>query len=192
MTDVQSYKNLVYLLLSFPLGIIYFVLLTTGFSVGLGTLIIWIGAFVLLGTFLAVRGCVMLERGLATGLLRTYVAPRQAPSREGASAWERTKRLVIDSRTWLGILYLLVKFPLGIVSFVMLATLVSLPLGLLLTPLLVAFPWNEMTVGSWQVDTLAEASLFAIAGIPLSAVCLHTLNGVAWLHARWARLCIGQ
>jgi predicted Ser/Thr protein kinase len=192
VTDVQSYKNLVYLLLSFPLGIIYFVLLTTGFSVGLGTLIIWIGAFVLLGTFLAVRGCVMLERGLATGLLRTYVAPRQAPSREGASAWERTKRLVIDSRTWLGILYLLVKFPLGIVSFVMLATLVSLPLGLLLTPLLVAFPWNEMTVGSWQVDTLAEASLFAIAGIPLSAVCLHTLNGVAWLHARWARLCIGQ
>jgi len=46
LTEAQSYKNLAYLLLSFPLGIIYFVFLVTGFSYRFGVrLVVWIGAF---------------------------------------------------------------------------------------------------------------------------------------------------
>ena len=37
----QTYLNIFYLLLSFPLGIAYFVFLVTGLSVGFGLLIIW-------------------------------------------------------------------------------------------------------------------------------------------------------
>ncbi|HEU5199786.1 MAG TPA: sensor domain-containing protein, partial [Ktedonobacterales bacterium] len=39
----QTYLNILYLLMSFPLGIFYFVALITGISVGMSTVIIWIG-----------------------------------------------------------------------------------------------------------------------------------------------------
>ncbi len=39
----QSYINIFYLLLAFPLGIAYFVFLVTGISVGASLIIIWVG-----------------------------------------------------------------------------------------------------------------------------------------------------
>jgi hypothetical protein len=39
----ETYLNLIYLMLAFPLSIVYFTFLVTGLSVGFGTLIIWIG-----------------------------------------------------------------------------------------------------------------------------------------------------
>ena len=67
-----------YLLLSFPLGIIYFVSMITGLSVGIGTLIIWVGFFVLLGTFLLARGFGSMERGLVSSMLTDLGVPPTA------------------------------------------------------------------------------------------------------------------
>ena len=72
----QTLRNVLYLLLSFPLGLIYFVFVVVGLSLGLGTLIIWIGAFILLGVFLAVRGFTAFERKLASSLLQTTIPSR--------------------------------------------------------------------------------------------------------------------
>jgi hypothetical protein len=44
----ETYLNIIYLLLAFPLGTAYFVFLVTGLSLGLGLLIIWIGIPILL------------------------------------------------------------------------------------------------------------------------------------------------
>ena len=41
-TERQTYLNLLYLLLAFPLGIAYFVFLITGVSVGAGLLVVFI------------------------------------------------------------------------------------------------------------------------------------------------------
>ena len=40
VADPQSYLNIFYLLLAFPLGIAYFVFLVTGISVGTGLIVI--------------------------------------------------------------------------------------------------------------------------------------------------------
>ena len=53
----QTYLNLVYLLLAFPLGVFYFTLLVTGISLGFGLLIVWIGGFILAGMFVAWWAC---------------------------------------------------------------------------------------------------------------------------------------
>ncbi len=45
--DMQSYKNIGYLLCSFFLGLFYFVLLVPGICLGIGTLIIWLGVLVI-------------------------------------------------------------------------------------------------------------------------------------------------
>ena len=42
IAEPQSYINILYLLLAFPLGIAYFVFLVTGISVGAGLIIIWV------------------------------------------------------------------------------------------------------------------------------------------------------
>ena len=46
--DPRSYVNIFYLLLSFPLGLFYFVFLVTGISLGVGLTIIWVGIPILL------------------------------------------------------------------------------------------------------------------------------------------------
>ncbi|GER87484.1 hypothetical protein KDW_16460 [Dictyobacter vulcani] len=52
----QTLGNMLYLLLAFPLGLIYFVLMVVGLSVGASTLIIWIGLPILLLTMIGLRG----------------------------------------------------------------------------------------------------------------------------------------
>ena len=44
----QTYVNIGYVLLALPLGTAYFVFLATGMSVGLGTIVIWVGIPILL------------------------------------------------------------------------------------------------------------------------------------------------
>ncbi len=47
IAEPQSYINIFYLLLAFPLGIAYFVFLVTGISVGASLIIIWVGVPIL-------------------------------------------------------------------------------------------------------------------------------------------------
>ena len=64
-TDAQTYLNLLYLLLSFPLGIAYFVFLITGLSLGAGLLVIFVGVPILIGVLFACQGLGAFERLMA-------------------------------------------------------------------------------------------------------------------------------
>ena len=55
LTNSQTYKNLAYLLLSFPLGVFYFVFLITGISLGVSLAIIWIGIPIFIGVLMLSR-----------------------------------------------------------------------------------------------------------------------------------------
>ena len=46
--QLQTYLNILYLLLAFPLGLGYFVFLVTGLALGLGLFITWFGIVILL------------------------------------------------------------------------------------------------------------------------------------------------
>jgi hypothetical protein len=190
----QTWRNVVYLLLSFPLGIIYFVFLVTGLATGVGTLIVWVGAFVLLGTFLAVRGFTALERSLARSLLQTTIPFRRSryPAGQdiGKPVLARARDLLVSRESWAGIGYLFGKFPLGIVSFVLTVVFLSVPLAMLVTPLTLLIPGLDQEIGDWRIDTPAEAAPFAVAGFLLSFLSLHLLNGMAWVHSHWAMLCL--
>ena len=67
-----------YLLLSFPLGLTYFLVIVIGFSFSLGTLIIWIGVPLLCVTLYAVHGMAELERRITARLFNDPL-PLQAP-----------------------------------------------------------------------------------------------------------------
>ena len=189
LRNPQSYKNLAYMFLTFPLGVIYFSLLVTGFSAGLGTLVVWIGVPVLLGTLLFVRGALQLERGMTRLLLNTDI-PKITfkPLPAQATLWDRVKNLATCGRTWQGVFYLLTKFPLGIMTFVGSTVLFAIPFSLMASPALLAVFGVEQEINDWSIDTQSEAGAAAIVGLVLLPFSIAAINGIAWVNAQWAKL----
>ena len=203
----QSYVNVFYLLLSFPLGIAYFVFLVTGLSLGFGLLIIWVGVPVLVLVFLGTWVLVQLERGLAIGLLhediptvrRVDIADRNDSAGQNLSGaeralvggWRRLKRHLVDRLTWTGMLYLFLKFPIGIASFVVTVVLTAVTLSFLGAPF---YFWVDdgIDLGIWQVDSLPEAIVLTLIGIPMLFVSLHLMNAAAFLSGKLARVMLGR
>src|SRR2546423_15002627 len=107
-TSSQTYLNLLYLLLAFPLGIAYFVFLVTGLSMGAGLLVIFIGVPILIVVLLACLGLGAFERGMARMMLHVPIpSPSRFPS--GPGIWGKFKALFRDATTWKGFFYLLLK-----------------------------------------------------------------------------------
>ena len=74
LLEGRALRSLAFLVIGIPLGVAWFVLLVTGWSLGLGLLITLLGIPVLLVLGVAVRGAAALERRLADGLLGTRLA----------------------------------------------------------------------------------------------------------------------
>ena len=123
MNTERTYKstttsNIVYLLLSLPMGLLYFVITVVGLSVGLGTLVIWIGIPILFGTIVAIRGMAVIERRLVVSLLHFPVPYVQSRQREVHRTFlQYVKDMVRSPLTWTSTLYMLIKLPLGVISF---------------------------------------------------------------------------
>lgn len=199
----QSYINIFYLLLAFPLGIAYFVFLVTGISVGASLIIIWVGIPILALVFAGSWAMREFERILAVSLLKediphtiqgpsTGIVDQNLSSVESIfiGTWRRFKLHLTNRLTWTGMLYLFLKFPLGIGSFVMVVVLVSVTGALVGAPF---YYWVDdgIDLGNWQVDVVWEALILMLAGIPLAFISLHLMNGAAFLQGRLARVMLG-
>jgi hypothetical protein len=187
----RSYLNILYLLLAFPLGIAYFIFLSVGWSLGLGLLIIWIGlivlAIVLGGSWLFSA----FERQQAIHLLGAEVSPMWPDADKGnESVWKRFVAFLGNRVTWTGMVFLLLKFPLGVASFVVAITSLSVSISLLLAPFY--YRWDRPDFSFWVVDTLPEALLCSLIGALLLIMSLHLLNGLAWVWKGLSRVLLGQ
>ncbi len=191
----QAYLNLLYLLVAFPLGILYFVLLVSGLSVGIPLLIIWVGIPILLLVGALWWVLASFERFMAIHWLKEDVPAMARPSIEGADVWTRFKEYLANPVTWKSLLYLFMKFPLGVAAFVVLTTLISLTLAFLTMPFMYEF-LPEFQAGIvlspglpvWHIDSLNDALLVALIGLMLWPVTLHVTNGLAWVHAKFAKI----
>lgn len=182
--QARTYANLIYLLLSLPLGILHFTVLSTGLSAGLGLVITVLGLPILFFTLLGSWWLTALERRLAIGILGAEVPPMgPTPFQSGMGFRHDLGEFLKNPVTWTGLLYLgLIKLPLGIVSFVMTTALIAVSTSLLLVPFLYPLSFIEMdSIILWWVDTPAEAGLCFLAGLVLTYVSLLLLNGLAVL-----------
>ncbi len=160
--------RILYLLLSLPLGIAYFVFTVVLFAVGVGTLIIGIGIPILLVLFLVSQTFLDLERALGRSLLGLHI-PDPAPVSEPAGLLQRLLFRAGRLESWTGLLYLMLKLPLGIASFVLTIVLIVLPAafacGAVVSLFLTAVP-IEMGRSTYYLDPLTGAVLLGlIAGI---------------------------
>jgi hypothetical protein len=201
----QTYKNILYLALAFPLGLLYFVGLITGASLGIGLLITWVGLPILGVTLAGVVLGAGLEARLATNLvgidasLPTFLQEfevRDGIAAPGDGFLGAVKRLATAPTTWTSVILVLPKFVFGLVSFVALVLTGTISAVLLAAPLIYQNPSQtlgfaegitvgQFTVGPWVVDTLPEAFAVTAGGIVFLVVALNLLNVLARLQATY-------
>jgi two-component system, OmpR family, phosphate regulon sensor histidine kinase PhoR len=204
----RTYLRVLYLFLAFPLGLLYFTLLITLFSIGLGTaLIAGIGIAALLLGVACSFGFANLERLLALHLLGVRVGPMSVPGPPAASYRARLRRHLTNPVTWKSLAYLLLEFPFGVLTFSLVLFLFTLCAGFVLYPLaylLDNYLYNRL--GSLQggeifpgipinghndPNVFAFLCLFTLAGVPLLVGSLHLLSGLGLAWGRFARLMLG-
>ena len=180
----QTYKNLLYLLVAFPLGIIYGSVLTIGLVFGLVFAVVLVGIVVLVGVVIAARGLAGIERWLANALLRVELRAPTDVDATGEGPIHSAKGYLDAPSTWRGLGFLSVKFWIGVVGLVLLVFLVR-ALELVLTP--VRYPstvefgeLNEQPL-VWSIETLPEAGLAAVVGLVGGLVVIHLINGVGYV-----------
>ena len=189
----ETYLNLVYLLLAFPLATVYLAFLVTGLSVGIGTLIVGIGIPILLAVFAACWGLALFERMLATVLLREDIPPMAREEVAERSAWQRLKAHLANRVTWTGLLYLLLKFLVATIFFAIAVAVVATAVAMLIAPFTYKYMNYPPWWGVWQIDTLGKALILtALALVVVGPISLHITNLLAKASGSMARVMLGR
>lgn len=214
----QTYRNLLYLALAFPLGIAYVVFLSVGVPLGLALTFVVVGVPLLALVVAVSLGLAGLERRLTQLLLGVEFASR--PDLDG-DFLARLRALATDRGTWGALVYLPARFLFGLVSFVLVMNTLVTGVALLFVPFYYDQPglyvgvvtdrpvelhpalyvgWDRLLVGietvvtldAWRVDALSEALAVAAVGVAVCLVGLHLLNWLARANARVAEWLIGR
>jgi hypothetical protein len=183
----RTYANILYLFLAFPLGLVYFVFLAVGISLGIGLYILLIGLPLLVLTLLAWRQFIKLEQFQSRRLLGAKMEPEPIlrwSSDQNAWRWFRSR--LSSPVTWKGLAYLFLKFPLGLLAFVLLVVMGVVSLVFISIPFIYQHVNIEM---GHSIDlTMPQALVFMVLGMSLGLFSLHIWNGLAfvfkWLSER--------
>jgi two-component system, OmpR family, phosphate regulon sensor histidine kinase PhoR len=192
--EKQTFMNLLYLLISFPLGIFYFVFLIAGFSITLSSTFI-ISLPLLIFIAYAWQRVAEFERAITISLLDINIPPLLPPFQPELAFWGRFRVRISNPVMWKSLLFLLAKFPLGIFSFVLIMTLfsftiaflsLSLVFGLLATPILLLSGILS------ERKTRQRLLLTGLSGFGFGLISLLLLNGLASLTGQFARAMLGM
>lgn len=189
LVDPHAYGALIFVLLSLVTGILYFTWAMVGFSLSAGLAILIIGVPFTVFFLGSVRIFALMEGRLVETLLGVRMPRRPARGLPQGTWLERLRVLASDGRTWAGFFYMILKLPLGILSFTVAIFLLSLSLALLLLPFaqsILDIPlltiWNaRYFVPAWLFPIFWLASAFDLL------VLLHVSKALARFQARAAR-----
>ncbi len=106
-----------YILVGFPLGLIALVVSMTGFFLGLGLSVIWIGLPVLMIVMLTVRGLATLERSRLGAVLGRPMPHPVYKRAAGPSFWRRVLTPLGDAQSWLDLLHAMFRFIPSTIAF---------------------------------------------------------------------------
>lgn len=201
---VREWKVLndsLFLILTFGLGLAWFISLVTLLAVGFGLVIVWVGMPILAATFgLAIWGA-QLERSrirvfLGVNIPNPYLnlGDEPAPLRRAHGIiaklrhpmldvfFKRAWRFVRSAQLWRDIVYLLLLLPLGCLGLIV----VWLPVPFLAAPFIVVLGGDASTF-FWNIDNLFEALLAFIAGAVVLVPSSMLVNIVANLNGEMGR-----
>lgn len=195
MTDGQTYRNLLYLLARFPLGIAYFTVFVTAIAAGASLVPLLIG-IPILASVIAIAGYVgVVEATLLRTLLGRDVSWSPADPNE-VPLWPYLKQVATDSKNYILLLLAFASFATGNALFVVIVVWFAVALSLTAAPVLywidgaynlsgsesidfgIVLDANQLTI-----DTLPEALLVSLIGLVLLFVGLNLVNLTARTYA---------
>jgi signal transduction histidine kinase len=187
-----------YILIGFPLGLIALVLSMTGFFLGLGLSVVWIGLPVLMVVMLVVRGLATLERsrlGAVLGHRMPHPVYKRAP---GPSFWRRVLTPLGDAQSWLDLLHAMFRFIPSTIAFCFAVTWWAGAIGGLTVPL---WDWS-IPRGPDNTDLPellglgdsagARILLYMAFGVFFAGTLYPVIRGGALLEAGFARVLLGS
>ncbi|CAN5664738.1 sensor histidine kinase [soil metagenome] len=184
-----------YVLLGFPLAVLSFCIIVTGFSAGLGTLVVVVGIPILTGTLFIARLFADIERlRIPAVLRRPRTRPLYRAARPGAGVWRRIVTPLGQLQFWLDLLHAILHFPIAVATFCVVVSWWASAVGGTLT---VAWDWSiprgPDNTSLAQLIGLGD-STFARIGLQtaIGLLCLLTLplvvRGCALLSASFSRV----
>ncbi|MGA1821845.1 MAG: sensor domain-containing protein [Thermoplasmatota archaeon] len=189
--DYRTYLNLLYLLLMFPIGIIYFTYIVAGISTGFGLIITIIGIPLLILFLVSIYGLSWLHGRMTELMLGIRMPKKKRKLVLTGSAWNRLKIILKDPRLYSSLIYMLLMFPLGIIYFVILVSLLSTSFSLICLPFYVVYKYATVSHGGlpgpdWFVFvTTVFGSVF---GVLFLTWTLHLSNITAWAQGHLSKL----
>ena len=151
---------------------LYLVVVWVAVPVSASLVIVWVGVPMMLATLAAVRGLAAIERRMAVSLLDVHIAPPPRISQLRDSRRGQLRTLFTNGTTWRGLGYLLERWIVGLVSFILATTFVSVAGMLAIAP----FLKGAITIDQWtsrpglsSAWAPAAAVLVAIGGWYLAA-----------------------
>jgi len=188
--DPKAWGALFYLLFfSLFSGIIYFTWAVTGISLSLGFMVLIIG-LPFLGLFvLSVQGIALVEGRVVEALLGVRMPRRPIFSGKSPGWWGRFKTLISEKHTWLSIVYMIIKLPLGIIYFIVFIVLIALSLfGIALPILEQGFDIYPLVINNVPYYTpVWLMPLTVIAGILLIILTMHLAKVLGRMHGALAK-----
>ena len=171
----DTYRALLFYLVTLGLGVAGFTLLLAGWPVTLALAITPLVVPLLIALALAIAALAQAEAFLVRELLGTET--RSAPAARGSGFWGRGFSVLRHSAFWKQQVHLLISWPIALVPL----ALLSLALQLISVPI-----WYRWVNGAdifWRsnVDTFAET-------LPLAAVGLAVLVGTAHVLGPWTSI----
>jgi hypothetical protein len=183
--DPRAYGSLLYMFLSLVTGILYFTWAVTGLALSLGLSVLIIGLPFFLFFLASIRLFALLEGRLVESLLGVRLPRRPQFASQAGSIWVRLRSWLQDRRTWTTLLYMVLKLPLGIISFVLFTVLTSISLALLAAPVAQLFfdrPIINFYDDNWFYVTPWVAPLFWSAGLLDLLVTMHLARALGRVH----------
>ncbi|QEU92494.1 sensor histidine kinase [Streptomyces kanamyceticus] len=116
--EARTWRELLYTVLSLPIGITAFVFAVTMVSLGAGLLITFIGVPVLAGALAACRGIGALERTRARALLGMDIASPEPLRPRSGGLMAHIGAVLKSGTSWRNLLYSLLLMPWSLFSFI--------------------------------------------------------------------------
>src|SRR6185437_8366437 len=157
----RPFVDALFLLTSFPVGLVAFVSLVVMLSLGVGLAIIWIGLPILVLAILGWRQAAGLERWRIGAFLGVPIPDPHQPWPAG-SVWRRLRTMLADPAVWRDLAYWILLFPIGVAELVLVVTAVTVTASLLAAPF--TYRSVDINMGSVHVHTLPAALALVLLG----------------------------
>ena len=187
--DSAAWGSVLYMLISFLTGALYFIWITYGLSLSLVFSLFIFGMPFAVLFFLSMRGLGVLEGRMVEGLLGVRMPRRPIFFPRDLKWRDRLVLYLKDKQTWRILLYLFLQMPIGVIYVTIWAVVFGLGLAFLAGPFIQEmFGLPIITLG----DTLIYAPIwmlpfFSLLGIIIITAFMHAAKGIGKLHGRYAK-----